>query len=549
MAWNWVVQALANFKQVDPSTLVGVAKKAPAIPDDLGKDSREMVYLRILESLFIHGDEATIDTHSSQNYKISFDPSEQCEDVLKKILEETSEPMTELERQKWNVIPFVMHKRASLSKNPLQKLKEELFEGSHPLLASLKEKSKLGSPNLPENSRSSQRTSLEVNVDFNDQTTVSKDDLAPMNPVNESNKLPKSPLHTSNHVDNSTSTISKHIERKEHEMPKESPIKSLEENMSMDHVDQTPSKNLEQSCGNANVDRGQQELTGHDDDGHVPNVSNNGPSDDGKKDIENEKSDDEMIDIAAMKEAFLNSQYTVSQDSMATIDSTEICLCMKCNKGGKLLVCGSDTCQVRVHENCLNLTTTLDENGKFFCPFCAYSHAISEYLKVKKKASLARKDLQVFISSGVAHKKVPSKKGTVLDKNKSKQTEAAGEKVKDNTDIHLNNEFSNPHKRKLNEKESHVSSHPRKCREQKPQYKSPTILLIRRKKLQWTKSEVEILKEGVERYSNDDNKGIPWRDILEFGRDVFHKSRTTIDLKDKWRNICKGSPASKKPKL
>ncbi|KAI3767899.1 hypothetical protein L2E82_18328 [Cichorium intybus] len=77
MAWNWVVQTVAIFKQVDPSTLVGVAKKAPAIPDDLRKDSREMVYLRILESLFIHGDVATTDTHSSQNDKISFDPSEQ----------------------------------------------------------------------------------------------------------------------------------------------------------------------------------------------------------------------------------------------------------------------------------------------------------------------------------------------------------------------------------------------------------------------------------------------------------------------------------------
>lgn len=65
-----------------------MVKKALAISDDLGKDSREVVSLRMLESMFTHGNEATIDTHSTQNAKISFDPSEQCEDVLHRILEE-----------------------------------------------------------------------------------------------------------------------------------------------------------------------------------------------------------------------------------------------------------------------------------------------------------------------------------------------------------------------------------------------------------------------------------------------------------------------------
>lgn len=48
--------------------------------------------------------------------------------------------------------------------------------------------------------------------------------------------------------------------------------------------------------------------------------------------------------------------------------------------------------------------------------------------------------------------------------------------------------------------------------------------------------------------SNNNSKGIPWKGILDFGEDVFHKIRTTIDLKDKWRNLCIGSPAKKKQK-
>lgn len=94
-----------------------------------------------------------------------------------------------------------------------------------------------------------------------------------------------------------------------------------------------------------------------------------------------------------------------------------------------MLVCSFDTYQLRVHKSCLgSTTTTLDKNGKFLCPFCAYSHAISTYLEAKKNASLARKDLQAFMSLGVKHR--PNVAG--FEKNKSKQTEVASQKVKVN---------------------------------------------------------------------------------------------------------------------
>ncbi|GJX28811.1 zinc finger, PHD-type, homeodomain-like, zinc finger, RING/FYVE/PHD-type containing protein [Tanacetum coccineum] len=109
---------------------------------------------------------------------------------------------------------------------------------------------------------------------------------------------------------------------------------------------------------------------------------------------DSEGSNGERTDIAAKKEAFLSSQCTLSQDFMATVDCSELCICMKCNKGGQLLVCSSDACPFRVHERCLGSAATFDEHRNFFCPFCAYSHAISKYLEVKNKASFARKCLQ-----------------------------------------------------------------------------------------------------------------------------------------------------------
>ncbi|OVA18370.1 SANT/Myb domain [Macleaya cordata] len=59
----------------------------------------------------------------------------------------------------------------------------------------------------------------------------------------------------------------------------------------------------------------------------------------------------------------------------------------------------------------------------------------------------------------------------------------------------------------------------------------------RRKKTAWSAEEEEILKEGVFRFASHDGKTVPWKKIREFGSHVFLKSRTTIDLKDKWRNI------------
>lgn len=48
------------------------------------------------------------------------------------------------------------------------------------------------------------------------------------------------------------------------------------------------------------------------------------------------------------------------------------------------------------------------------------------------------------------------------------------------------------------------------------------------------------LQEGVEKLSGGNDRCIPWKKILEYGGTVFQPGRrTAIDLKDKWRNMCK----------
>lgn len=61
---------------------------APEIPDDLGKNTREMVALRCLEDLFCRSDNGIANDVTSKELKVTFDLSESCEDVLQSILQE-----------------------------------------------------------------------------------------------------------------------------------------------------------------------------------------------------------------------------------------------------------------------------------------------------------------------------------------------------------------------------------------------------------------------------------------------------------------------------
>lgn len=60
-------------------------QKSPQISDNLGRNARELVSLRILESFLVQGAQSN-SVSSSSSPKIALDPSESCEDVLQQIL-------------------------------------------------------------------------------------------------------------------------------------------------------------------------------------------------------------------------------------------------------------------------------------------------------------------------------------------------------------------------------------------------------------------------------------------------------------------------------
>ncbi|KAL4571659.1 hypothetical protein LXL04_018422 [Taraxacum kok-saghyz] len=495
--WNWVIETLATSEQTDVSTLIGLVKMAPSISSNQGKDAREAVSLRILESLFPQCDDEAVDTDEGQNGKISFDPSESCENVLHQILPEHS---AKLDKEKWNVCSFLSHKRSSLPKCALKKLKEAILESSHPILTSLKERSKLEIPNASE----SKSPVIDANLDLQDKTP--KDDSAILNPRKDKVKL-----HSNNENDKRVSIDS------------------------MENLEFVVKDNIFQ-----------------------PNGLDN------EHEHEHESLSEEENSMEEQHRGQSQSQNQSPTDSLVN-------LCVKCNTGGELLECRSDTCTFHVHGRCLGFEVTFDENGDFFCPFCVYSRAISKYQEAKKKVEEARNYLHSFSTFIVEdNRKRPNgifkeqsefekneKTEGIVDDHSMKEGEGqkkVNEKVNGNVNVskHVTNskpQTSTP-KRKSNEKEKEKekgsqraieSSCSRELRKRKAQVTPLVVRFSRRKVIPWTKSEEETLKEGVERYSSVNDKKIPWKEILDFGHNVFNRGRTSIDLKDKWRNICKST--------
>ena len=121
LAWLWVIEAMASYKEVSLSLLHGkfeavdfnirliittfvsieetrvefvllvvsdLVQAAPELPCGLVGNAKERIALRCLEDLFARQSRMTSDTPSAPGSKIGFGLSESCEDVLQQIVQE-----------------------------------------------------------------------------------------------------------------------------------------------------------------------------------------------------------------------------------------------------------------------------------------------------------------------------------------------------------------------------------------------------------------------------------------------------------------------------
>ncbi|KAJ6316675.1 hypothetical protein OIU78_019874 [Salix suchowensis] len=506
LAWLWVIEYLASFPHIEHSILRELIEAAPEIPDDFGKNTREMVALRCLEDLFCRSDNGVANDVTSKELKVTFDLSESCEDVLQSILQETT--VSDLNRGgpellKWDIHPFIMHKRACMPKCALEKVKDAILEGFHPY-ASLKEYSELvnandrgnrittdygddGAPGKTIHITGTRYTPREREVvwlvkslagDHEDQGCVDGYHLQPQakrfkeDALHDNlcvGQISTSPAQHKDLVEDSFEMVVEDSENRDFHSEKESSQGGLEGSRPVenDHdedagigrhgrsldADNEFQHNQHEIAHNVNVmplfGDGLHQYSFVDEINHAaPRKSNAAPSagtsdklfingskdnsdhsgrpkpsnsvssngfhrntdDDEREAVTNHLSEEdesnesdeyehERVDVGLKKSHFLSSQYMSRHDSLAEVNWTDQNLCVKCGKDGQLLVCGAGSCSLVTHENCLVFSPHFDERGDFYCPFCAYSLAISEYLEAKKKAYSARKELKLFIET------------------------------------------------------------------------------------------------------------------------------------------------------
>ncbi|XP_071687299.1 uncharacterized protein [Rutidosis leptorrhynchoides] len=243
----------------------------------------------------------------------------------------------------------------------------------------------------------------------------------------------------------------------------------------------------------------------------------------------------ELNDISTKKHMFFSS---ICKNNEGFSHWKETNICMKCNKGGTLLVCSSNACSFVIHASCLVSISALanESTAKFYCPFCRHSQAIASYWRAKRNASLARNDIAFFNCSSL--KNIPERSHKSTDGR---------------VDFRIINGVLNPDlgnryyessgSEGCSEEGQEQTDHTDYSIRPRMQIINPCTNLYvpqrRRVPVPWTQSEEETLKKWVDKFTGDGF--IPWRKILDLGSSKFQRGRTPGDLKDKWRNMSRSS--------
>ncbi|KAK7360623.1 hypothetical protein VNO77_02631 [Canavalia gladiata] len=277
------------------------------------------------------------------------------------------------------------------------------------------------------------------------------------------------------------------------------------------------------------------------------------------------------------------------------VDLLDRSICICCNTEGEeegVLVCGERGCPVTVHANCVGSEPKFDDSGNFYCPYCWYKRAVDTCRQLREKAMIAKNALSAFLDTRADSGATPCKEHENpvrhrpsvsetegLEREESfedrivEETESKGNKDEGKVSVtgssvsetHDSESEAIPAKKRRDQKKVASVRKSLSREERKNHYtrgkvargtneevtssktlrqaqRSPVQVMKwtsptgKRKRLRWSAEEEKVLKEGVLKFSIE-NQNIPWRKILEFGCHVFDKTRTPVDLKDKWKNI------------
>ncbi|XP_050377188.1 uncharacterized protein LOC126794498 [Argentina anserina] len=478
IALGWTIEAVASSKNVAVSVLHDlIATIPPNLPAKLRRSITERVALRCLEDVF-----ATHGARPVRRSNLSLDFSESCEEVLRRIVNESAESDVKMGgggRWECNIEQFIKQKRASMPKCALQKLKESIVDGTHRHAELFRRKSGLASvkvdgsdgnlrfigginePNVSireiGNDRSAlprKRVRIEVKTEkvadeeceddgFGVNAKKTKRDASCVSPPAAENRVPLAGKQTLECLLERDVPVSEgercvlsefRMEMREerlaedlcvapsHEAHHEVSVKDSGCNIEHEfHVEVSGPVPVGGSKQKSIADEGKDDsehlpepttplvappvipqhkvyakesVSNHEHDSHI---RTHGLSADvsQKKNIADGGKDHSQLDYIAMeKRDFLNSKCKFTRYG----NSKEKDHCLMCNGGDQLLICSNSDCPFVYHESCMGSKFISYVGGDFYCPFCAYSRHLTEFLEVEKEDLQIRKDLSLYIS-------------------------------------------------------------------------------------------------------------------------------------------------------
>lgn len=136
--------------------------------------------------------------------------------------------------------------------------------------------------------------------------------------------------------------------------------------------------------------------------------------------------------------------------------------CIRCNRGGELLVCREIGCPIALHDTCMSCNPKLDAFGHFYCPYCSYKRALVETRQLRKRAMLAKKTLFKFVGrnpivrnvqkpkdGGGVKRKEPNVSSPCVGNRNSPGHEKSVQAEDDQQDERHNLQFSSDDQRKM----------------------------------------------------------------------------------------------------
>lgn len=130
--------------------------------------------------------------------------------------------------------------------------------------------------------------------------------------------------------------------------------------------------------------------------------------------------------------------------SSMDVDWSEEKACIKCNMGGELLLCCGFGCPIALHGKCIPCNPRYDNTGKFYCPFCWYKLQLATAEELRKKALLAKKNLQDFMYCGP----------TEVDHGKEKQNDGSAKGNDSNVRLFVEERNKNEHLERMEQEKN-----------------------------------------------------------------------------------------------